>query len=142
MTSWYLASFDRRKCQEPLNGPGATGKPCPEGWTLYAMPRPQFQGLTDHGSAQASYYSRADQHNPFRLSRGVPFATGNLTESIEVLVDESLLPCAFPIPRVVTRTALMDASTIRKRAGRAEECGRTTLAGEPVTSRAAKGRNP
>jgi hypothetical protein len=35
LSSGHLASFDRRKCKGPLNGPAAaTGKHCPEGWTL------------------------------------------------------------------------------------------------------------
>ena len=49
LASGHLASFDRRKCKGPLNGPDATGKHCPEGWTLYPMPGPQFQGVTDSG---------------------------------------------------------------------------------------------
>ncbi|HYX81995.1 MAG TPA: carboxypeptidase-like regulatory domain-containing protein, partial [Gemmatimonadales bacterium] len=32
LSSGHLASFDRRKCKGPLNGPNATGKHCPEGW--------------------------------------------------------------------------------------------------------------
>ena len=39
LSSGHLASFDRRKCKGPLNGPAAaTGKHCPEGWTLYQFP--------------------------------------------------------------------------------------------------------
>ncbi|MGH8693243.1 MAG: carboxypeptidase-like regulatory domain-containing protein, partial [Burkholderiales bacterium] len=41
--SGHLGSFDRRKCRAPLNGPLATGKHCPEGWTLYRFPGPQFR---------------------------------------------------------------------------------------------------
>src|SRR4029077_12532807 len=41
--SGHLASFARRKCKGPLNGPKATGKHCPEGWTLYPFPGPQFE---------------------------------------------------------------------------------------------------
>jgi hypothetical protein len=63
------------------------------------MPGPQFQGVTDYGSAQASYYSRADPHNPFGLSRWVPFATGNLADSIEVLVNGKLITLRIPLPR-------------------------------------------
>ena len=37
-SSGHFASFDRRKCKDPLNGPAATGQHCPEGWTLYPMP--------------------------------------------------------------------------------------------------------
>jgi hypothetical protein len=28
---------------------------CPEGWTRYKFPGPQFQGVTDAGSAQHAY---------------------------------------------------------------------------------------
>ena len=43
LASGHLASFDRRKCKGPLNGPLATGQHCPEGWTLYAEPLPQTE---------------------------------------------------------------------------------------------------
>src|SRR5215472_17667496 len=56
LASGHFASFDRRKCKGPLNGPAATGQHCPEGWTLYKMPGPPIKGLTDSGSAEASYY--------------------------------------------------------------------------------------
>src|SRR5712691_2067829 len=46
LASGHIASFDRRKCKGPLNGPeAASGKLCPEGWTLYRMPGPQFKGI-------------------------------------------------------------------------------------------------
>jgi hypothetical protein len=57
LASGHLASFDRSKCKGPLNGPTATGKHCPEGWTLYPYPGPQFKGVTDSGSAEASYFT-------------------------------------------------------------------------------------
>ena len=43
--SGHLGSFDRRKCKGPLNGPQASGKHCPEGWTLYRFPGPQFRDV-------------------------------------------------------------------------------------------------
>jgi hypothetical protein len=98
LASGHLASFDRRKCKGPLNGPTATGKHCPEGWTLYPMPGPQFQGVADHGSAQASYYSWVDQHNTFGLGKDVPFATGNLADSLEALVDGKFITLRIPYP--------------------------------------------
>jgi hypothetical protein len=98
LASGHLASFDRRKCQGPLNGPTATGKHCPEGWTLYPFPGPQFQGVTDSGSAQASYYTWVDQHDIFGLGRNVPFATGNLADSLEVLVDGKFVTLRIPYP--------------------------------------------
>ena len=38
LSSGHLASFDRRKCKGPLNGPKATGDHCPEGWAFYQYP--------------------------------------------------------------------------------------------------------
>ncbi len=98
LASGHLASFDRRKCKGPLNGPTATGKHCPEGWTLYSMPGPQFQNVTDPGSAQASYYTWVDQHDTFGLGKNVPFATGNLADSLEVLVDGKFVTLRIPYP--------------------------------------------
>ena len=67
LASGHFASFDRRKCKGPLNGPQATGKQCPEGWTLYPFPGPQFRDVKDSGSAEASYYAWVDQFNTFGL---------------------------------------------------------------------------
>ena len=63
LASGHMARFDRRKCKGPLNGPTATGQHCPEGWTLWAEPVPQFKGVTESGSAEASYYTWVDQFN-------------------------------------------------------------------------------
>jgi len=97
LASGHLASFDRRKCKV-LNGPTATGKHCPEGWTLYAFPGPQLTGVTDGGSAEASYYTWVDQHNTFGLGNDVPFATGNANDSLIALKDGKLLNFVVPYP--------------------------------------------
>jgi hypothetical protein len=98
LASGHIASFDRRKCKGPLNGPTATGKHCPEGWTLYPFPGPQFEGVTDNGSVQASYYTWVDQFNTFGLGRDVPFATGNASDSLEALVDGKFVSLRVPYP--------------------------------------------
>ena len=69
LASGHLASFDRRKCKGPLNGPKATGQHCPEGWTLYAEPLPQFKDVTDSGSAEGSYYTWVDQFDTLGLGQ-------------------------------------------------------------------------
>src|SRR5205823_10500108 len=56
LASGHLASFDRRKCKVLNGAMAATGTHCPEGWTFYALPGPQMQGVQDNGSAEASYY--------------------------------------------------------------------------------------
>ena len=89
IASGHLASFDRRKCKGPLNGLAATGQHCPEGWTLYQLPGPQLQGVTDAGSAEASYYDWVDQFDTFGLGRNVPIATGNGNDALLALLPDT-----------------------------------------------------
>ena len=98
LASGHLGKFDRSKCKGPLNGPKATGKHCPEGWTLYRFPGPQFRGVTDDGSAEASYYVWVDQFNTFGLGANVPIATGNLSDSYFALVDGKFVTIRVPYP--------------------------------------------
>ena len=98
LASGHLASFDRRKCKGPLNGPNATGKHCPEGWTLYPLPGPQFRDVTDSGSAESSYYTWVDQFDTFGLGRNVPIATGNLNDALLALVDGKFVNLRVPYP--------------------------------------------
>jgi hypothetical protein len=98
LSSGHLASFDRRKCKGPLNGPNATGKHCPEGWTLYPFPGPQMAGVTEPGSAEASYYTWVDQFDTFGLGKNVPIATGNANESLLALVDGRFVNLRVPYP--------------------------------------------
>ena len=85
LASGHFASFDRRKCKGPLNGPAATGKQCPEGWTLYRTPGPSFKGLTDYGSADLNYYNWVDEFDTLGMGKNIPVATGNDTDALDVL---------------------------------------------------------
>jgi hypothetical protein len=97
--SGHLGSFDRRKCKGPLNGPkAATGKHCPEGWTLYRLPGPQFRDVQDDGSAEASYYVWVDWFNTLGLGENVPIATGNLSDSYFALVNGKFVTLRVPYP--------------------------------------------
>jgi hypothetical protein len=98
LASGHFASFDRRKCKAPLNGPQATGKHCPEGWTLHAFPGPQFAGVASSGSAEASYYAWVDQFNTLGLGANVPIATGNANEAMLALVDGKFVALRVPYP--------------------------------------------
>jgi hypothetical protein len=89
LASGHLASFDRRKCKGPLNGPAATGQQCPEGWKLYPFPGPRFQGVADSGSAEASYYDWVDQFDTLGLGKNVPIATGNESEALLALLPDT-----------------------------------------------------
>lgn len=97
--SGHLASFDRRKCQDPLNGPrAASGQHCPEGWTFHRFPGPQFRDVKEDGSAEASYYVWIDQYNIFGLGENVPIATGNTSDAYFALVDGKFVTLRVPYP--------------------------------------------
>ena len=99
LASGHLGSFDRSRCKAPLNGPAAaTGRHCPEGWTLHPFPGPQFRDVPDTGSAEASYYTWVDQFDTFGLGRNVPIATGNMNDALLALVDGKFVVLRVPYP--------------------------------------------
>jgi hypothetical protein len=98
LASGHLGAFDRRKCKGPLNGPTATGKHCPEGWTLHRLPGPQLGGVTDDGSGETPYYAWVDQHDTLGLGKDVPIATGNQNDSLIALKDGKMVNMIVPYP--------------------------------------------
>jgi hypothetical protein len=95
--SGHLGSFDRSKCQGPLNGPNATGAHCPEGWTFYDLPGPSFADEPGR-SVESSYYAWVDQHDTLGLGENVPMATGNLFDGVHALVDGDFVTLRIPYP--------------------------------------------
>jgi hypothetical protein len=98
LSSGHHASFDRRKCKGPLNGPDATGQHCPEGWSLYPLPGPNYKGATDSGSADSAYYDFIDRFDMLGVGKNVPLATGNESEALLALVDGKFLTFRVPYP--------------------------------------------
>ncbi len=98
LSSGHMASFDRRKCKAPLNGPKATGQHCPEGWTFYAEPLPQFKGVTDDGSVEGSYYTWVDQFNTSGFGANTPINTGNQSEGLLALNNGNWVVMRVPYP--------------------------------------------
>ncbi len=99
LSSGHLASFDRRKCKGPLNGPkAASGQHCLEGWTLYPYPGPQFDDVKEPGSAESAYYTWVDQHDTLGLGQDVPMSTGNLNDGVLALVDRKFVTLRVPYP--------------------------------------------
>ena len=83
--SGHLASFDRRKCTGLLNGPKATGQHCPEGWTLYPSPGPNFKNWVD-------------QFDTLGLGKNTPIATGNGSDSLLALQNGKWVVMRVPYP--------------------------------------------
>jgi hypothetical protein len=96
--SGHMASFDRRKCKGPLNGPTATGQHCPEGWSFHAEPLPQLGNVTSPGSGEGSYYTWVDQFNTLGLGENIPINTGNQSEGLLVLKDGKWVVLRVPYP--------------------------------------------
>ncbi len=97
LDSGHIASFDRRKCKGPLNGPGAEkGEKCPEGFSFYALSGPGFQG--DPGAEEHPYYMWVDWFNILGLGANVPFETGNNTDSLHALVGGQIVELRVPYP--------------------------------------------
>ncbi len=82
-----LASFDRRKCKGPLNGPKATGQQCPEGWTLYPVPSPKFKGTTV--SADHFYHNWVDRYDTLGLGKNVPIVDGTGADSLIAFLPDT-----------------------------------------------------
>lgn len=98
LSSGHFASFDRRKCKGPLNGPTATGQHCPEGWAFHAVPGPNFKGSPDSASADSNYYNWVDKYDTFGLGKNVPVATGNLSDALLFLRDGKWIVARVPYP--------------------------------------------
>jgi hypothetical protein len=98
LASGQFASFDRRKCKGPLNGPTATGNHCPEGWSFFPFPGPQFRNVDMPGSAEASYYAWVDQFDTFGLGPNTPIATGNASDALLALVKGKFVTLRVPYP--------------------------------------------
>ncbi len=100
LASGHLASFDRRKCKGPLNGPNATGRQCPEGWSLHHLPGPEFESVkgTPGAGAEASYYTWVDQHDTLGLGTNVPIATANESDALDAYVNGKWVVLRVPYP--------------------------------------------
>jgi hypothetical protein len=97
LDSGHIASFDRRLCKGPLNGPGAEqGNKCPEGFAYYPIPGPGFQG--DSGAEENPYYTWVDQHDILGLGANTPLATGNQSDSLHALVNGRVIELRVPYP--------------------------------------------
>jgi hypothetical protein len=97
--SGHLVSFDRRKCKAPLNGPKATGQHCPEGFTTYPLPGPNYQGSVASASADSPYYTFVDRFDMLGTgSNNVPMVTGNESEALVALVNGRMQTFRVPYP--------------------------------------------
>jgi len=98
LASGHMGRFDRSQCRGPLNGPTATGQHCPEGWSFFAEPLPQFKNIQQSGSSEGSYYTWVDQFDTLGLGSNTPINTGNQSGSLLVLNDDEWVRLTVPYP--------------------------------------------
>jgi hypothetical protein len=97
LSSGHLGEFDRRKCKV-TNGPSATGRHCPEGWTLHVLPGPQLRDVKTPGSAEASYYVWVDRLGVLGLGKDVPMVMANLSDGVYAYKDGKFTMLRIPYP--------------------------------------------
>ena len=141
-SSGHLASFDRRKCKGPLQGPAATsGQHCREGWTLYPVPGPRFRGVRGDVAVDFQYYNFVDRFNTFGLGENVPFANGTNSDSLLALQqDGTWLVLRVPYPLGFFSRGMDGRIDDPKAGGRAARSTRTTAPTPCGTWKAASAR--
>ena len=75
-----LGKLDRSKCKV-LSGPTATGQQCPEGWSYFNFPGPNYEGVKS-GSTDFAYLMWVDLHDTLGLGKDVPIVTGSNSDSL------------------------------------------------------------
>jgi hypothetical protein len=103
LASGHAASFDRRLCKGPLNGPIAADAQnvCPEGWKLYQLPGPVFENLskdTVGAIAEAPYAMWVDQQDTLGFGKNTPIATASQSDALAALVDGKWIMLRVPYP--------------------------------------------
>ena len=103
LASGDFASFDRKLCNANQTKGAALADPqnaCPQGWKLYRMPGPDFEGEEGQpgAGAEAPYYNWVDQHNTLGLGENIPIATGNNGEHLAALVNGQWVVMRVPYP--------------------------------------------
>ena len=96
--SGHLGRFDRSKCKV-FSGPSVTGQQCKDGWTLFTIPAPGYEGVEGVTSSW-NYLIWVDQHDILGLGKDVPFMPGTQSDSlIAFLPDkEEFIEIRVPYP--------------------------------------------
>ena len=106
-----------------------------------SSPARSSRASNEPGAVQSSYYTWVDQFDTLGLGKNVPMATGNMSDSLEALVDGKFVTLRVPYPMGFHAKGLDGRIDDRDHAaGRAAACGRPMRAARPTTSKAARAR--
>lgn len=96
--SGHLGRFDRSKC-EVFSGPSVTGQQCQEGWTIFPIPAPGYEGVRG-ASSSWNYLIWVDQHDILGLGKDVPIVPGTQSDSLIAFLpdEEQFVELRVPYP--------------------------------------------
>ena len=97
LNSGHFAEFDRRKCGS-LKQPDASGRHCPEGWTLHVMPGPNFKGVEQSGTSDSYYLNWTDWFNTTGFGENTPMANGSGSDALYAFVKGKYVTMRVPYP--------------------------------------------
>ena len=88
--SGHLARFDRSKCSQTWG----LGDQCPEGWTLWKVPGPTFQGFEptrpeDNASSTILYYIWVDRYNASGFGENAVIVNGTGADALFIFDQET-----------------------------------------------------
>jgi hypothetical protein len=115
--SGHLARFDRSRCKQTWG----TGDQCPEGWTLWDIPGPQFAAIKkgdNDGTADKQYYIWVDAFNTLGMGADTIIVNGTASDSLIAFRPDtqSFTVIRIPYP-LVTYTRGLDGRIDDDRAG-------------------------
>ncbi len=76
--SGHLGRFDRDRCKQTWGA----GDQCPEGWTIWPTPGPNFEGIDSSGSADFHYFIWVDQFDTLGMGRDTVIINGTNSDSL------------------------------------------------------------
>ena len=97
--SGHVARFDRTKCTQTWGN----GEQCPQAWTLWESPGPQFAGLQtfpNDGSTEMHYYLWVDQFDIFGLGANTVIVNGTGSDALLAFrpATEDFIVIRIPYP--------------------------------------------
>ena len=88
-SSGHLGRFDRSKCKPTSGTDPDNVQSCKEGWTIYRLPGPNFQGVTNGGSTEWPYLAKVDIHNIMGLGSNAVLLNGVMSDSILAFLPDT-----------------------------------------------------
>ncbi len=115
--SGHLGRFDRSKCKQTWGA----GDQCPEGWTLWETPGPDFVNMkkgANNGSNDMHYYIWVDQFNTLGMGENTVFLNGTTSDSLIAFRPDTQKFTVIRVPYpMVTYTRGLDGRIDDKNAG-------------------------